>query len=832
MTLFDDTRQRVELAVALPLRASFTYAVPAGLELVPGHAVLAPFGRRRVTGYVIGPGDPSVPAKKLKPVARLLDPEPAFDADQLAFFRWMADYYLVGLGEVIATALPSGLKARTRRVFLPTDAGTASLAARDLVEDERVQVLREVVSRPGLTSGGLARRLHGELDADVVKRHLEALVRAELVAAEERESRGPQGRITVVVRTEQPLDAPLRGSRMRAVLQAVEDAGGSLDLAELVADQGPTSRDAVQRLEGHGLLRREDREDRRAVSQGPTQGPKLPPPLNPAQRDAVDAIEARLGSGDTQVFLLHGVTGSGKTEVYLHAAATALAQGRQVLLLVPEISLTPQLTDRVRARFGDAVAVLHSGLTGGGRLREWRRIRAGEAQVAVGARSALFAPFADLGLIIVDEEHDDSYKQDEGVRYHARDCAVLRGHQAGCPVVLGSATPSSESWLNARQGRYQLLRLPERATPRAVPKVELIDQRGRPPHEILGPELLGALQQTLSAGGQAIVLFNRRGYAPVVECPGCGGHFDCPSCGVGLVFHRGGRGPRGGGARMQCHYCGFHQPFRPDCTVCGTDLAVLGHGTARVEEALAEAFPEAPLLRMDADTTSSRGAHAELLERFRRGDARILVGTQMVAKGHDFPDVHLAAVVGVDHLLMLPDFRSAERVHALVTQLAGRAGRGQVAGRVLVQTRQPDHFVFRFLAEEPCLADDVDPGPFPLLADMDAFLLTELEQRRRLGHPPWQALVLVRIEGTDRTATAQAAERLRDALPADKAVRIRGPVSAPLSRLVGRWRFQLVVLGRSRTALRQWLRRAEDVLLAAPRGGVRMVVDVDARNLL
>ena len=824
--------RRVEVAVALPVQGPFTYTVPDDMELELGHVVLVPFGSRRITGYVLGSGNAAVPAGKLRPVARLLDPTPVFDPDQLDFFRWIARYYLASLGEVIATALPAAMQARTRRVVVPTDEGIAELAAPRLVADDATSVLREVVARPGLTPGGLVRRLHGELNEAQVKRALANLERARHVAIAERETQGTQGRVTAVRRIGDP-KAQVRGVRMQGVLAALAEASGTLDLAQLVGREGPGARDAVRRLAEQGLVERFLREDRRDTVVAELPGTRTPPLLNPSQRDAVRALAA---VHSARVFLLHGVTGSGKTEVYLHAAQAVLARGQQVLVLVPEISLTPQLTGRFRARFGDAVAVLHSGLGPGDRLRQWRRIRAREATVAVGARSALFAPFPDLGLVVVDEEHDDSYKQDEGVRYHARDLAVVRATLAGCPVVLGSATPSTESWSNALAGRYQMLRLPERATARTVPRVELVDMRGRPPALALSDELVAALEQTLAQGGKAIVLYNRRGYAPTVLCQGCGNAYRCPSCGVGLVYHRAGRATHGPGGTLICHHCGYNQPFQPDCPVCGTDLHIQGHGTARVEEALRERFPEVLMARMDADTTTGRGAHHAILERFRQGEVQVLVGTQMVAKGHDFPDVHLAAVVGVDHLLMMPDFRSAERVHALVTQLAGRAGRGEVQGRVLVQTCQPDHFVFQFLAGEPALGppEEGQPAPaFPLDPAMDAFLAAETRQRRLLGHPPASTLVLVRLEGTDQVATRAAARDLAGQLRrnADPGVRIQGPVSAPLTRLVGRWRFQLILRSPDRGALRRFL-LAHTEALSQPRAGVRVSVDVDPRNLL
>jgi primosomal protein N' (replication factor Y) (superfamily II helicase) len=818
---------RVQVAPALPVFETWTYSAPAALELRLGHAVMVPFGPRQVAGYIIGPGDPAVPEARLRPVSRLLDAEPAFDEGQLAFMRWIAAYYLSPLGEVIATAMPAGLKRHGRRVILPSDEAVRELARPRIVEDERVQVLREVVARPGLTAGSLKRRLHGEVEEPAVVRALAALMKEGLLREEEQQE-GNAGRIqTVGLARPDAAEAPVRGARMSSVLRTLAAAGGELDLAVLVGREGGGARDAVHRLVEAGLLVRGEREDRgRAGESLPPPSP--PPPLHGAQLQAVQAILAAVGH---KPFLLHGVTGSGKTEVYLHAASEILQRGRQVLVLVPEISLTPQLTQRFQARFGEGVAVLHSGLSPAERHRQWRRIRAGEATVTVGARSGLFAPFSRLGLIVVDEEHDDSYKQDDGVRYHARDLAVVRARMADCPVVLGTATPSGESWQNAAEGRYALLRLRDRATPRPVPEIELVDLRGRPPTSPLSEELIAALESTLRAGGKAIVLYNRRGYAPVVECPGCGHSFLCPSCGVGLVLHR----QQGG--RLQCHHCGYHQPHEPACLQCGTDLEVLGHGTARVEESLHEAFPEARILRMDADTTQARGSHARILDQFRDGDAQILVGTQMVAKGHDFPDVQLSAVVGVDHLLTMPDFRNAERVHALVTQLAGRAGRGSTAGRVLVQTLQPDHHVFQQLVQ-PTLPPPQpdDPGcAFPLDPILDGFLASEMRQRRLLGHPPYAALVLLRVEGADAPtalgATRELALALRGEAPRGP-VRVQGPVSAPMARLMGRWRFQLVVRAADRALLRRWLTAREALLRRPPGKGLRLTVDVDPRNLM
>lgn len=787
------------VAVPLPVHGLFTYAVPEGVA--PGAEVLVPFGPRRVTGWVVetlAEADVAAP----KPVERVIAPGGAFDAEQLRFYRWIADYYLAPLGEVIAAATPSGASARTRRVYAPTPEGIEAVAAEDpevpeadAGRREALAVLREAVARPGLTRTTLERRLHGEVaDAPgALKRALDAgWVRGDDVVLE-----GSHDEATWVVLCGDPALAALssRAVKAREVLAAL--AEGPRLAAELDAA-------AVRRLEAAGVVRREKRA---RLDPHVTGVPRsAAPPLNAEQ---VAVVEAVRGAG---TWLLHGVTGAGKTEVYLALAARALDRGEQVLVLVPEIALTPQLTGRFAARFGDRVAVLHSGLTGTERLREWRRIREGAADVAVGARSAIFAPFRRLGLVVVDEENDDSYKQEEGVRYHARDLAIVRGRMAGCPVVLGSATPSLESWENARTGRYSLLRIRNRATPRPVPRLEVVDMREEPRVEGKEPLLSGpvrdAIAEALGAGGKAILLYNRRGYATFVECPGCGQAYDCPSCGIAMVYHHAAR-------RLDCHYCGFHRAFRPDCPRCGTGLEVLGRGTERIEEALSEAFPGVPIGRMDADTTAERGAHARLLDEFRTGRTQLLVGTQIVAKGHDFPDVHVAAVLGADHILGMPDFRSAERTFALVTQLCGRAGRGEVPGRVFLQTHHPDHPVFG------------------CVGDMDAFAAHEERVRRMLGYPPWSRLALVRMEAVDRQQARDAADAFareaRAQARAHPGVDVLGPAAAPLPRLVGRWRFQVILRGRSVPAFRAFL-QAHHAGWKVP-SGVRRVLDVDPRSL-
>ncbi len=806
------------VAVARPIPEPLTYAVPAHLaEVGLGHAVLVPLGRAGETGYVVGRSETcDIPPGKVKPISRLLDPSPVFDARQLRFFEWIARYYLVPLGQVIHTAVPSQIAARVVLVAVNTDAGVDALARRE-VEGERAQVLREVIARPGLTRRGLVRRLRDELAGDVVKRALDALDRAGLLVWQEREIGEVKGRIATVELVGSPEmlaeRAPTAGARMKSIVARLAD--GPMDLADLRKQEGASASSSLKRLEQLGLVKRGERERRDVLTDAPPLGAVEPPVPNADQAAALQVLT----DPDTQgPHLLFGVTGSGKTEVFLGAARAALDRGQQVLVLVPEIGLTPQLVGRFRARFGDGVAVLHSQLTGSERLAHWRAIRAGEARVAVGARSALFAPFTKLGLIVVDEEHDDSYKQSEGVPYSARDLAVVLGRSAECPVVLASATPSLETWHNAQCGRYALLRLPKRATKRPVPTVEVVDLtqvqvpegQERP---LLAPEVERALRETFDRGGQAIVLYNRRGYATMVECNVCGSSFECPNCGITMTLHKRTH-------RVVCHYCGLKRNYGPDCTVCGghRTMQELGKGTERIEETIAGLFPDIAVGRMDADTTSARGAHARILDRFRSGETQLLVGTQIVAKGHDFPGVHTAVVVSADRGFRMPDFRAAERTYALLVQVAGRAGRGEHPGRVLVQTWQPEHYVLTHL-------DDVD-----------GFLRAELRLRKTLRYPPVARLCLVRLDGVDRRRVVDVANKLgrslRDEARAATGVSVLGPAAAALPRLVGRWRFQIVLRGEQVPVFRRYLGAVHRLLAAAPERGVRVHWDVDPRHLM
>jgi primosomal protein N' (replication factor Y) len=597
-------------------------------------------------------------------------------------------------------------------------------------------------------------------------------------------------------------EAHAAGSRRggsRALLALLAD--GALSAQELNERQAGW-REAARRLAAAGLIERRDRPptEPRAVSTAPV--------LSDEQQQAVAAVSASLGQ--YQPFLLDGVTGSGKTEVYLALIEQVLAQGRQALLLVPEIGLAPQTVRRLRERLGVAVEVLHSNLAEGDRARAWLRARAGTARVILGTRSAIFTPLPQAGLIIVDEEHDGSYKQQDGFRYHARDLAVVRARALGVPVLLGSGTPSLESLANAEAGRYRHLHL--RARPGAVraPQVQIIDVRAQRLQHGLSPALLSAVAETIGRGEQALVFRNRRGYAPVLLCHACGWHAECPSCQRPLTLHAGRR-------QLICHHCDRRQRVPAACPACGAaELTAQGHGTERLEEALLARFPDVPVLRVDRETTRRKDAFDEILASLADERPAILVGTQMLAKGHDLPNLTLVAIVGVDEGLHSVDFRAEERLAQLVVQVAGRAGRARKPGHVLLQTHQPDHPLLRNL-----LAHGYAAAARELLAE-----------RRLTGLPPFSHQVLLRAEATAREAVDAFLAAAHAALPAEATLQVAGPMPAPMALRAGRQRGQLLIESPRRAVLRGVLRPWQQQLAALPQARkVRWSLDVDPVDL-
>lgn len=751
-----------DVAVPAPLGRALSYAVPDELAplIAPGTRVLCELGRRRVLAVVLEVADrePSIDAAKIKPITAIVDQQPAIGAELLSFLRELAAYYFAPIGAVLKLALPAIERAQAR-----------DLETLGLLEGMKVATVG--------------------------------------------------GRLTSVVRaTAQPLPegAVLRG-QAASLLEHLRTSGEA-PLSELESRWG-NARAAAKKLASLGLVEITTRERELDPFFAVPEPRDTPPTLTDSQARAVSILGSAIAGGGSRAFLLHGVTGSGKTEVYLRAIAACLEARRGALVLVPEIALTPQLVGRFRARFGDDLAVLHSGLRDRERHAMWKRLREGQVHVAIGARSAVFAPVGHLGLIVVDEEHDPSFKQEEGVRYHARDMALLRGHRAGATVLLGSATPSLETEALARRGKLMRLSLPDRAHAEAsLPKVELVDLRrfraGPSGVPFLSTPLHRALERTLAAGEQSILFLNRRGFAPSVVCDGCGIVLSCHGCAVALTWHR----ARGG--RLRCHYCDWQGPLPSSCPECRTaSLALEGLGTEKLEEAVAQAFPTARVARLDRDIAS--GAHAEaVLARMRSGEIDVLVGTQMVTKGHDLPRVTLVGVVNADAALSVPDHRAAERTFHLLVQVAGRAGRSELPGTVIVQTRDPSHPAILFAARH----------------DVAGFVEHELREREELSYPPFARLALVRVDAIDEAFAQEQAARIANAMCGTPPVRageveVRGPAASPIARLRGRYRFGILVRAKERRALR--LALAPAVLLRDQMDRrAHVIVDIDPVQMM
>jgi len=541
--------------------------------------------------------------------------------------------------------------------------------------------------------------------------------------------------------------------------------------------------------------------------------PSAPPGLMPAQSEAVRRINESVAGKTFGVFLLHGVTGSGKTEVYLHAISGLANTGKGAIVLVPEIALTPQLLARFKGRFGDRVAVLHSGLTDRERADEYRRIQAGQVNVAIGARSAVFAPFENIGLIIVDEEHENSYKQDEGLRYSARDVAIMRAKLLNAVAVLGSATPSLESYYNARSGKYQYLHLADRVDHRPMPEVAVIDVKTLPKSSLYSPLLIEHITQRLARNEQSLLLLNRRGFSSVLICGDCGVAVKCPSCSVSLTFHKTER-------KLKCHYCGFITRPPDKCPACsGLAMKLLGSGTQKIEEELKALFPAARILRMDSDSVKGRQAYETLLGKVDRREVDILLGTQMIAKGHDFPAVTLVGVVDADVGLNLPDFRAAEKTFQLVTQAAGRAGRGALGGEVIIQTMNPNHYSVRH----------------SMTHDYEGFYNEEIAYRTQLGYPPVGRIIKLEIKSAQESLAGEAAKtaqnRIRSLMRGKNTV-LLGPAPAPISRVRGQYRFHLLLLSQQRDKIRSLAIEGRNAVEEKYGRKCKVIVDVDPVNLM
>ncbi len=839
----------LEIAVAAPLDQTLTYRLPAALaptgadsldELV-GRRVLVPLGKRRVTGYVLAVEARQEVHFTVRDILELLDAAPLFHSGIIPLFRWIADYYHYPLGEVIRVALPGGLTPRSvNRLELTPEGGEyfqgeAAGAAPEWV----LSLVRTGKLSPKATSKLLASKsARGEINR-LIKQGLLAL-RESLTDDAVRE----KTEICFALACEVPgggLGDPLDQQYMRGYREGLSDSTGlPLKLSEaktlyylqsLAAESGRAqvprrelnrsytgAAKAMDSLLGYGLVRQEERR----VYRGPggEQLAHYPPPssLTPEQREVLAELLPAVRSREFQPFLLHGVTGSGKTEVYLQASAETLAMGRDVLVIVPEIALATQLEAHFVSRFGDQVVVLHSGLTSAEKFDQYHLALSGQAKIVIGARSAVFAPLADPGLIVVDEEHDGGLKQDDTLRYNGRDLAVVRAKQQAATVLLASATPSVVSYHNSLSGKYRLLTMTKRVGDRPLPRVTVIDLRKPAPGAKKGlfrPPLLAALERNLERGRQSVLLMNRRGFSTTVLCQECGTPVQCAHCNVSLTRHRARQ-------KLLCHYCGYYVHEKTVCASCGSlQLVSVGLGSERVEEEVRTLFPQARIARLDTDTARDRTAFLKILGEMRDGAIDILVGTQMVAKGHHFPGVTVVGIVWADGGLSLPDYRAAEKTFQLITQVTGRAGRGEEPGEVFIQTMRPEHYAIVFARQHNYMA----------LAER------ELELRRNPLFPPFVRMVTVHVQGGRESEVRETAQQVVAACKGacvgeGSGVEILGPAPAPIDRIKENYRWQVILKSTAPPALHRlcaMIRHQQKVLV---RGACRIMLDVDPENML
>ena len=753
----------VRVVIPSPVKESLIYHVPAAFRecLSVGMRVIIPLGKRRVTGIVFEMLA-STSLAETKEILALPDERPVLDSTLLRLSQWLAKYYLASLGEVLGTILPPSLRSQSQRTVVFKD---ASVLVNDPVERKILELCRQ-----------------------------------------------RKGKVTV-----KALTRLFTGRNIYQALERLESVG-AIEIRERLPGQRKRSKETIGDPE----------------SPSPQSSAKFT--LNQEQQDAFTMIEDRLTEGTFETFLLHGVTGSGKTEIYLRAMERVRDTGRRSLILIPEISLTPQLIDRLKARFPGRVGILHSALTGAERWAHWWQIARGNVDVVVGARSAVFAPLPDLGLIVVDEEHDPSYKQEEGVRYNGRDVAVVRGKLLGCPVILGSATPAVESYENCLRGRYRLLEMTQRVEGRSLPQIRTIDLRSEftkdhsaetkhvsasgehksVEQRLIAPRLVELLKENYQKSRQSLIFLNRRGFSNFLQCSLCGYVLRCSYCSVTLTLHLKQK-------NVCCHHCNFRRPVTDTCPDCGnSSLAGVGAGTEQIEQALRRLLPEARIERMDRDTTSRRGSHEELIRGWERGEIDILVGTQMITKGHDVSGVTLVGALLADVSLNVPDFRAAERTFQLLSQVAGRSGRGDDPGTVIIQTYAPDHYVMEHLIKH----------------DYKSFFAAEIAFRRALNYPPFSRLVGLRVEGAkleEVEAKAKSlAKKLRDQQSKSPTFRqqieVLGPAPAPIEKLRNRYRWQLLIKGKQISSLLEFARHAREIRPGSR--GLRLNIDVDPYNML
>jgi primosomal protein N' (replication factor Y) len=824
----------VQVALPLPIDEPLSYLWPEAATAPPavGLRVLVPLGKRRVTGYVVEaeglPSEASAAYGKryaFKSVLSILDDEPLFGSRELRFYRWIARYYLSSVGEVLRTALPGSMNLRSYRAVRILPQGLLALKHGLFLTAQERDMLLPLERSGRMTLQALQQKVGKTVGRELESLHQKGFVEGcHLFRGKKTSSGSERGMVSLSL----PSSSPPLNDWISLLPK------GEARIVEHLRHEGPCPVEALKRaLPRSGkalndLLEKGFVECRKEEALPEPPGPDplsiAPrPSLTREQETAVKTILPFLDESAFQSFLLHGVTSSGKTEVYLRVIERALEAGKDALVLVPEIALTPQTLERFSSRFGPQVAVLHSGLTDKERLDFWWKIRRGQARIAMGARSAVFAPLRNLGVVVVDEEHDPSYKQQDRVRYHARDLALVRGQREKAVVILGSATPSLESYYNTQKGKSTLLELTKRFQERPQPEVLAIDMRQPSSHGASRSSLSVPLQEALTRnwkeGRKSLLFLNRRGYAPTLLCRDCGQPIRCPHCSVSLTLHRAKK-------RLCCHYCEYQAPPPSHCPSCqGMDVQPVGRGTERIEEEIGALLPQARIGRMDRDTTRRKGAHEQILSRFRGEDLDILIGTQMIAKGHDIPEITLVGVILADVSMDLPDFRASERTLQLLMQVAGRAGRGPWPGRVLIQSYRPDHACI----ESVCTHDYL------------RFYEKEITARRELDYPPFSRMVNLRLTGRNEEVTQTAAQRLGEIAHGIReanrgaygGIEILGPSLAPLARLRDRFRFHCFLKGKGPRPL---LAFSREVLAGRkrfmPSPGVQLEVDVDPVQVL
>ncbi len=786
--------QYVRVTIPRSPLQDLTYSVPDDMKsLEPGMRVLVPLGSRFVSGFVESE-ESEVPSDfDVRAVADVLDRENLFSDEMLKLTRWMSDYYIADWGDILKSALPPGLDVRPETLVTLTATGEFNAGQHALL-----QVLSDKKSLP------LKKlyELFGHKGTFSQLRSLEEQGKVEITASKKEKRRGYN--MVELIETAIPPQKP----KEREIFEYLQNQPGAVWVEDL-RNQFKNAPIAIRSMAKNNIIR---------CFWLPASPQNIWPNVNPvkelneAQTDALQKL--RNGLGDFGVFLIHGVTGSGKTEVYLRIAKEVLSKSQSVLILVPEIALLPLFVHRAEHALRQHLSILHSELTDRERVEEWQKARRGDVRIVIGTRSAVFAPLKNLGLIVLDEEHDSSFKQREYPRYHARETAIMRGLYEKCPVLLGSATPSIESFFNSGNGKSEYLSLPYRVEERQLPKVHLVDMKeeyrltGDP---VFSRYLLEQIENRLAKKDQVIVLQNRRGYASLLMCRECGNVLDCPNCSVTLTYHKSAN-------RMRCHYCDYARLSPTRCEECKSPLLHLfGSGTEKIVEGLEKRFPEARIQRFDRDTTRKRGSISRILSNFAKKEIDILVGTQMLAKGHDFPDVTLVGVAGADASIGIPDFRSSEKLFQLLTQVAGRSGRGRDRGQVILQTFHPDHYAIRCAMNQ----------------SYEGFYEKEIRFRRLMNYPPYVSLANIVFSGKDPRATLEEAREFAKLLLAMKTETMRtiGPAIAPIAKISGLNRFQILVKSASRKELRHCIREALRHYEQNPKRHSQYSIDIDPDSI-